>query len=111
MCDGRLDGHEFRFLRIPRVRKPKVKQQGTHLVLQRLLSLFDLFLRFRYRTSGFGLVSARIVQRTVPRLFLFAQLSERLCKRCDFLCILFEILLYSEQFEEQPVENQTILRI
>jgi hypothetical protein len=91
--------------------KMKCTQNGTRLVLQRLLCLFDLFLGFCDPTSGFRLVGACIVQRTVMCLLFFAQPSDGSCKGRDFIRVLLEVLLYAEQFEEQAAENKVVLRI
>ena len=72
------------------------RKNGTRLVLQRLLCLFALFLRFGNQGSGFGLVGPSIVQRTVTRLLLITQPSNGSCKVCDFVRILLEVLLYAE---------------
>ena len=111
--DGRLDGHEIWFL----YRKPKNStsevnnREGTRLVLQRLLCLFDLFLSLCDHASSFGLVGACIVQRIVLCLLLFAQPSNGSCKGRDFVRILLKVLLYAEQLVEQTAEYKVILRI
>src|SRR6266702_1364342 len=99
--------------KFPCLRKLKVsnRKNGTRLVLQRLLCLFDPFFGFCDHASGFGLVGACIVQRTVMCLLLFAQPSNGGCKCCDFLRILLEALLHAEQLEEQAAENKVVLRI
>lgn len=86
-------------------------KNGTRLVLQRLLCLFDFFLCFCDHASGFGLVGAYIIQRAVTCLLLFAQPGNRSREGCYFLRILLEVLLYAEQLEEQAAEDKVILRI
>ena len=85
------------------------RKNDTHLVLQRLLCLFDPFFAFCDRASGFRLVCACIVQRTVMCILFFAQPSNGSRKGCDFLCILLEVLFYAEQLEEQASKNKVVL--